>query len=719
MKWNVVQPGIASFKVPERGELLRALVAKTAVVGVVSLVVLMPWQPASAQTGKHSLADAGARQLAEQLAGLIENEDLAASCRLHLAEIETVSGPFLTDPSFEAMQTALGEELNARFPDSGCETAFSREPTGAAAQDIVDRVSDEAGPSFVFTMTFFPRRGPTQMLLATAYRPNGRFAAFSGPLDVETETAVAENAPAPTPTPAPATPAPATPTPVTPTGETPAAADEPDFAAPAQARPAEDQPAATTTAAIDQSDDAEVDASGLIGTPEEIEAINAEKLSVAPEPAAEPEAPETGLRIDVAGNSGSVMIMELASNFLLGQSEVTASQASVEQQAGGIRLTGGPEAPLQRIELLDSDPTTAFEKLFNGDVDLVLSSMPISQADYDRFAEAYGVDMRSGSGETVIGVEAGGLIVHPSNQLQSLTKEAAVAIFENEAESWDQDILAPSGLSGPIETLAAVKGAVLNGAAIEPDVILEADAKVADMVSANPLSIGYSSTVDQGDHRVLEIEECGITYDSDDFHMRTEDHPLARRLFLYANPAKGNKFRNAFLFFATSDQGQDLIAQHIVNLEAEIGDRDMAENRVEVIDEQKVTTRDTRRRLLGMLDGARRLSTTFRFRFDSDELRLDQSAAKDLANLIRLAERENIDPERLVVLGFADTDGTVDYNLALSNERAAAIAKRLVTYGVPIPDRNVAGFGEEAPIACNDDEEGKSRNRRVEVWLKN
>jgi outer membrane protein OmpA-like peptidoglycan-associated protein len=206
--------------------------------------------------------------------------------------------------------------------------------------------------------------------------------------------------------------------------------------------------------------------------------------------------------------------------------------------------------------------------------------------------------------------------------------------------------------------------------------------------------------------------------------MRTEDHPLARRLFLYSNPAKGNRFRNAFLFFATSDEGQALIAWHLVNLEAMLSDRATTQKRLDTIGNQRITRRSIRARLLDVIGGARRLSTTFRFRFDSVDLRLDQSAARDLANLIRFTEKEDIAADRLMILGFADSDGKIDYNLALSAERAEAIAKRLNTYGVPVPAENVLGFGEEAPVACNvrpngtADYFGKSRNRRVEVWLR-
>ena len=252
--------------------------------------------------------------------------------------------------------------------------------------------------------------------------------------------------------------------------------------------------------------------------------------------------------------------------------------------------------------------------LFRGDVDLLLSTKPIPQADYDRFAKAFGVDMRSGAGETVIGIEAGGLVVHPNNRLQSVTKQVAAEIFESKEISWDQDVLAGSGLSGPIQTLALAKGTVLsNGYAMRPDLVLQKNDEVAKLVSINPLSIGYSSVVEPGNHRYLAIEECGITYTPDDFHMRTEDHPFAKRFFLYSNPAKGNRFRNAFLFFATSEEGQALIARHLVNLEAELGNQEVAEERIETILSQPVASQEARALLLGMLDGARRLSTTFRF----------------------------------------------------------------------------------------------------------
>ena len=68
------------------------------------------------------------------------------------------------------------------------------------------------------------------------------------------------------------------------------------------------------------------------------------------------------------------------------------------------------------------------------------------------------------------------------------------------------------------------------------------------------------------------------------------------------------------------------------------------------------------------------------------------------------------------VTGHTDNKGTLDYNLSLSGRRASAVATRLSTrYGISA-DRLVArGLAQLAPLATNDTEEGRAKNRRVEM----
>lgn len=70
----------------------------------------------------------------------------------------------------------------------------------------------------------------------------------------------------------------------------------------------------------------------------------------------------------------------------------------------------------------------------------------------------------------------------------------------------------------------------------------------------------------------------------------------------------------------------------------------------------------------------------------------------------------------LMVIGHTDNVGDADYNQKLSEERAKAVAEFLVKAGVPAGElKQVQGMGASQPIATNDTDEGRAKNRRVEI----
>jgi outer membrane protein OmpA-like peptidoglycan-associated protein len=73
----------------------------------------------------------------------------------------------------------------------------------------------------------------------------------------------------------------------------------------------------------------------------------------------------------------------------------------------------------------------------------------------------------------------------------------------------------------------------------------------------------------------------------------------------------------------------------------------------------------------------------------------------------------------LAVEGHTDSIGTIEYNHRLSEARAQQVAQELESSG--IPDRLITthAFGETTPIASNKTEQGRQRNRRVEVIIEN
>jgi outer membrane protein OmpA-like peptidoglycan-associated protein len=101
------------------------------------------------------------------------------------------------------------------------------------------------------------------------------------------------------------------------------------------------------------------------------------------------------------------------------------------------------------------------------------------------------------------------------------------------------------------------------------------------------------------------------------------------------------------------------------------------------------------------------------FDFDSDRLRPE--AQTNLRNLASsLGEYRNTD---LLIVGHTDSKGTDSYNQSLSQRRAQAVADYLNSLGVSSGRLRTSGKGEAEPVASNDTDAGRQKNRRVEVAI--
>ncbi len=72
----------------------------------------------------------------------------------------------------------------------------------------------------------------------------------------------------------------------------------------------------------------------------------------------------------------------------------------------------------------------------------------------------------------------------------------------------------------------------------------------------------------------------------------------------------------------------------------------------------------------------------------------------------------------IVVLGHTDSKGSDDYNRLLSESRARTVSDYLISRGVQQYRISWIGYGEVMPIATNDTEQGRQRNRRVELDIR-
>jgi len=99
--------------------------------------------------------------------------------------------------------------------------------------------------------------------------------------------------------------------------------------------------------------------------------------------------------------------------------------------------------------------------------------------------------------------------------------------------------------------------------------------------------------------------------------------------------------------------------------------------------------------------------------FDFGTARLKDTSDPELKKLLKVLE-EN--PQYIIqISGHTDSFGTKAFNLTLSERRAQAVVSRMVRKGQSDGRFLVEGYGEERPLASNDDEKlGRELNRRVE-----
>lgn len=100
--------------------------------------------------------------------------------------------------------------------------------------------------------------------------------------------------------------------------------------------------------------------------------------------------------------------------------------------------------------------------------------------------------------------------------------------------------------------------------------------------------------------------------------------------------------------------------------------------------------------------------------FDVDSAAIKPDSKPTLDEIGKLM-KDNPDL-KLLVVGHTDNQGGFDYNIDLSKRRAASVTKALVNgYGVQSSRLRSWGVGYTAPVAPNATDEGRARNRRVEL----
>ena len=103
------------------------------------------------------------------------------------------------------------------------------------------------------------------------------------------------------------------------------------------------------------------------------------------------------------------------------------------------------------------------------------------------------------------------------------------------------------------------------------------------------------------------------------------------------------------------------------------------------------------------------------FAFNRSDLTPEaQATVREIADVIKGSSNRHISIE-----GHTDAIGSIEYNRRLSESRARAVYSEIEANNVPARRLSTRGFGESKPIASNQTDQGRRRNRRVEVIIEN
>jgi phosphate transport system substrate-binding protein len=422
-------------------------------------------------------------------------------------------------------------------------------------------------------------------------------------------------------------------------------------------------------------------------------------------PAASPEMAKPLIRLHGSNTVGEKLAPALLEAFLTEQGGTSFSWkrqgSETERQVSFV-----DEGNTKTVQLHAHGSSTAFKDLLAGKADIGMSSRRITSEEVNKAMSMLG-DLSKIGNEHIIALDGLAVIVNQNNMLKSISTEVLAKVFSGEITRWSQlggadkpiVLLARDENSGTFDTFNSLVLKKFDATISAKAKRFESSTELSVAVAQDETAIGFIGLDFISYNKALAISEGGDTapiYPTR-FTISTEDYALSRRLYLYT-PTIASQTAKDFAQFAISEQGQALVEQAgLISQNIKVEKTFAIDNAPGSYNQYAAT--------------AQRLSLNFRFNHGENDL--DNKGKRDLERLIRFMEQNS--GRRLVLMGFSDSVGAEDINAELAMRRAKVIERELVSRGIPV--LAVESYGEMLPIANNNTDAGRERNRRVEVWV--
>ena len=411
-------------------------------------------------------------------------------------------------------------------------------------------------------------------------------------------------------------------------------------------------------------------------------------------------APKAVIRLVGAADAGLALLPGLIAGF--------AASRGLVYAPGEPSLIIDPATgkTLAEFSFLAATPENAHAEMKAGRAELIVAAM--TEPDF---------------GSRALALDALVPVVASDNPLPLISTPDLARALAGEVSNWAQIggpdmplvLHALDAGTGLQQALSARLGRQISASVVHPDL-----ATLAAAVARDPFALAVTGQASVGDARALPLtDSCGFPLLPSALAVKAEDYPLSLPLYLLTPRRRLPLVAREFLEYLASPGAQIAVAQ-AGYVDRGVARQPMTADGLRLLNAIKGAGEETTladlQRLAGVMDGADRLSLTFRFQDGSTQL--DAHSRDNLVDLGRLLEAGIFDDQALVLAGFSDGSGAAVANLDLSRSRADSVLAALaeVAPGAVLPV--VQAFGEALPMACDTTAAGRRLNRRVELWIK-
>ncbi|WP_240007997.1 phosphate ABC transporter substrate-binding/OmpA family protein [Pseudaquidulcibacter saccharophilus] len=379
----------------------------------------------------------------------------------------------------------------------------------------------------------------------------------------------------------------------------------------------------------------------------------------------------------------------------------------VSKDANVTTISGSKGGKSYRVLLSLGSAKGGFDAMQQGRVEGVYSLRSILPTEADKLS-AYG-DMTSPDNEKVIGHDVSFVFVNPSNNISTFNGDTLGRILSGEITDWSEISDKKSGeINIRVEEEGGDKNASLLAKLLGDRELRDAAKtyksanEVIKAVDADKDAIGFAHKDGNtsGVKMVSVNERNARAFEPNSFNISTEAYPFVERILLYIGTTTSNQALEDFAKFTLTSAGQEIVEKDGYGAQ-------------KLLEEGFQPPPEAPRDYTEFARNAKRLNFDFRFKMGATNL--DNKAIADVTRLQEYMTRQGITQQRIALFGFADNVGSHETNVGVAQARAEKVLSTLGQAG--INPSMVRAYGDVLPVGSNAYEEGRIKNRRVEVWV--